>query len=473
MDILPEEDPRLHSLGMWDAVSLIVGIVVGVGIFETPPLIFATVNNAWVVIGLWALAGFLCLLGALCYAELATTYPGEGGDYAYLIRAFGRWVGFLYGWSTIAIIVTGNIGMMVYIFADYGNQFLGMTQDHSWILASLPILILTSIHLLGVRAGKRTQNGLTLVKIVGVTTIILAGLFWPSADHGALSAAESQPFEVSKLSLALVLILFTYGGWNDSAYIVAELRDGRRAIPRALILGVSAVILIYVLINLAYLRGLGYEGASHSRTIAADVLKKPLGESGQRLMGLLVMISALGTANGLIITGSRVSLFLGRDHALFGLFGRRHGTTGTPTLALVGQALLTLFLVLLVGTDQGRSLLEFLFRSIGLPPESSLAGSSGFNLLLKCTTPIFWLFFFLTGLSLILLRHQDAERVRPFPVPGYPLTPVIFCATCLFMLYSSIDYAKAYSLVGLGLLLPGFPLYLLSQSMHFNRKVPK
>jgi amino acid transporter len=254
---------------------------------------------------------------------------------------------------------------------------------------------------------------------------------------------------------------------NDAAYVAAELRDGRRNIPRALVRGTLAITVIYLLVNAAYLWSLGFDGARNSGAVAADVLEKALGTwgaGGARAISLLVMVSALGAANGLILTGSRVCSALGADHPIFARLGRWHYRTSTPRTALLVQAVISLGMIALVGTPHGRAALDRLFTAAGLHVES-WEGRSGFETLLRCTAPVFWFFFLLTALSLFVLRARDRKLHRPFPVPLYPLLPAVFCATCAYMLYAGIQYAGKLGLIGGLLLLAGLPLYAVSRRL--------
>jgi amino acid transporter len=262
----------------------------------------------------------------------------------------------------------------------------------------------------------------------------------------------------------MVLLLVTYGGWNDAAYVAAELRDGRRNIPRALIRGILAITLIYLLVNAAYLWSLGFDGARHSHAVAADVLQNAVGGWGARAISLLVMVSAHGAANGLILTGSRVCSALGADHPIFARLGRWHYRTSTPRTALLAQAVLSLGMIAAVGTPPGRAALDHLFRLAGLQVES-WEGRSGFVTLLRCTAPVFWFFFLLTGLSLFVLRARDRGLKRPFQVPLYPLLPAVFCATCAYMVYAGVEYAGKFGLIGGLLLVAGLPLYAVSRRL--------
>jgi amino acid transporter len=468
----PETVPA--HLSVWDAVSIIIGIVVGTGIFETPPFIFSQFSSTEWAMSAWILGGVLSLIGALCYAELATTYQRSGGDYVYLGRAYGSWVGFLFGWAQLAVILTGSIGMMAYVFADYSIRLFALPPETGWLLAAAPVVVLTGLNILGIRFGKGTQNILTIVKVVGLSAIVAAGFAWPStapdiqpvrpALGGALGTSAVLFPPGSNFAFAMVLILLTYGGWNDAAYVAAEVRAGARNIPRALILGTAGITLIYLLVNGAYLTGLGFDGARNSRAVAADVLARPLGEWGERCMCLLVMVSALGTVNGLIYAGSRIYSTLGTDHAVFGWLGRWHGLRGTPYVALLTQASICLAMIAVIGSSFGREAVDSLFTSLGVG-KISWEGHGGFETLLRCTAPIFWIFFLLTALSLFVLRFKDRDLPRVFAVPLYPIIPMIFCGSCFYMLHSSINYAGALGLIGAGLLLAGLPLYWLSRRL--------
>jgi amino acid transporter len=268
---------------------------------------------------------------------------------------------------------------------------------------------------------------------------------------------------------AMVLILLTYGGWNDAAYVAAEVRNGARNIPRALLLGTLGITLIYLLVNAAYIWGLGLDGARQSRAIAADVLAKPLGTRGEQAMCLLVMISALGTINGLIFSGVRVYSTLGTDHAIFAWLGRWNRDRGSPWVALIVQAVISMSMIVAIGTPAGRAGMDQLFTMLDMKIES-WEGHGGFETLLRCSAPIFWIFFGLTGLSLFILRVRDRERPRPFSVPFFPLIPLLFCMTCGYMIYSGVTYAGRFGLIGAGLLAAGLPLYGLSCLLGLRRK---
>ena len=472
---LPNTSPNASSdsevhvlpqrLGMGDAVSIIVGIVVGTAIFKSPTLVFQNVPTWWAGLGLWVLGGGLSMVGALCYAELATTYPRAGGDYEYLNRAFGGWLGFLFGWAQLTVILSGSIGSMGFAFGDYAARLWNLPQSSTVWLAAAAIMILTVTNLLGVAAGKVTQNVLSVAKILGLLGVVAAGLY-AAASAPALPAAPAPAVPVGatpSIGLAMVFVLYAYGGWNDAAFVASEVRNRRRNIPMALFLGISGITLIYLAVNGAFLLALGFDGARQSWTPASDVAARAVGEWGARAISVLVMVSALGAINGLILTGSRIYASLGADHKPFAWLGYWHHRIGAPIGALIAQAVITLLLVFAVGSDGGRQIIDRLLHAVSLPGLPWEEYFGGFETLVAGTAPVFWSFFLLTGISLFVLRFRDPLRVRPFSTPWYPLPPLVFCATCIYMLYSSLAYAKTLALLGVALVLLGLPLYAVSR----------
>jgi amino acid transporter len=446
------------SLGLWDAVSIIIGIVVGTAIFKSPTLVFQNVNGPLQAVGLWALGGLLSLIGALCYAELATTYPRSGGDYHYLTRAFGSWMGFLFGWAQLSVILTGSIASMAYAFADYAVQLWRLEPGYTCWLAAAAIVVLSAMNLIGLMVGKVTQNLLSIAKVLGLGGVVLASVI--CTERGSMEVAASTG-EIS-LGLALVFVLYAFGGWNDAAFVAAEVRDRQRNIPWALFLGVGLITTIYLLVIISYLLVLGFEGARQTPTPASDVLEGVVGPWGGKAICVLVMISALGAINGLILTGSRIYASLGADHRVFSWLGHWNQRRGSPIISLMAQGAVAVLLVLAVGTERGKSVIDATLNQLsleGLPWDEYFGG---FETLVAGTAPVFWMFFLLTGVSLFVLRFRDASRPRPFAAPLYPLPPIVFCATCLYMLYSSLAYAKGLSIIGLLPLAIGLPLYGVS-----------
>jgi amino acid transporter len=448
-----------HALGTADAVSIVVGIIVGSSIFRAPATVFGGAGGPLAGLGVWLLGGLLSLLGAVCYAELACAYPGPAGDYGYLTRAFGRPAGTLFAWAQLAVIRTGaGIGGIAYVFADHAEIVFrlgpwlpfGLSGSPKAVWATLAVVGLTGVNALGVRPGKWTQHVLTGAKVLGLAGVVVAGAWLAFAGPSFVPA----PAEGPGVAVALVFVMYAYGGWNEAAYVTAELRDPHRDTVRALVLGVSAVAGLYLIVNLAYLGALGYGGLCESKEPAAAVLGRVLGRPGAAAMSLLVMVSSLGAVQGMLFTGARLYGAFGSGHRFFARLGPRRGEAA-PAGALAAQALFTVGLIAAVEAGPAWK------SALGLP--AGTAGD-GFDTLVACTAPAFWLFFLAAGLTLPVLRMTDPATPRPFRVPLYPLPPVAFCAACAFMLWQSTAYAlksmPAEALLVAALLLPGLPLAL-------------
>jgi basic amino acid/polyamine antiporter, APA family len=418
--VRPSSVPR-RELTLFDSTCIIVGIIIGSAVYRISPVVAGLTPSVTWLVGLWLLGGVLSLLGALCYAELATTYPKEGGDYVYLTRAFGRSVGFLFAWCQLWIVRPGSIGAMAFLFADYANQIWpqakGPTAAYVLVAyAAGSIIALTAVNMLGVREGKWTQNVLTTAKVVGLATIVVVGCAHP-ASPVASPPPPATDFSLSSFGLAMVLVLFAYGGWNEMAFVSAEVKNPRKNILRALLTGTLAVTAIYVLANLAFVRALGLDGARNP-TVAADVLSLGIGPWAGQAISVLICISALGAINGQIFTGSRIYYAMGNDHRLYAWLGRWNARRGTPVCSLVIQCAITLALSAWFGLSK-----------------------DGFESMVKFTAPGFWLFLALVAVSVLVLRLREPEIERPYRVPGYPFTPILFYLSCWFMIYSSVAYA--------------------------------
>jgi len=462
-----DKAPMRARLGLWDAVSIIVGIVIGSSIYETPPTIFQNVPGPWNALGVWLLCGVLSLVGALCYAELATTYPRSGGDYVYLTRAFGPITGFLFGWAQLAVILPGSIAAMAFIFGNYAASLFEISDasriEFATLAGAAAVVALALLNAAGVVFGKGVQNLLVATKVLGLGGIIMIGLLHNKAD--AWDVPSSGTDRAPVLGIAVILVLYAYGGWNDAALVAADVRQ-RRDITRSLVIGTLGITLVYLAVNAAYILGLGFDNARQYRpTIATDLVRVGLGEAGARAMNVLVMVSALGAINGLLFTRTRLCSALGADHRVFALLGRWHPTLKTPIWALAVQSAMSLLMMALVGTAMGRGAIDGALAAVRVGPIPWDRYFGGFNTVFAGTAPVFWVFFLLTGMSLFVLRLKDRNIERPFalPIPFFPLLPVVFCGMCVFGLYSASTYAGWVSLIGAVPLAIGLPLYWLSR----------
>ncbi len=459
-----------HDLRLWDAVSIIVGITVGTAIFRSPTLVFQNTSGPWQALGVWLLGGALCVLGGFCYAELATTYPRNGGDYEYLRRAYGRPVGFLFAWGQLVVVATSNIGAMAYAFADYSQQVWPQPAGRTAWIAAAAILALSLFNLLGLAFGRTLQNVLTSTKVVGLGGVVLAGLFLGSGPSPT-PAAPAPALMGPGFGLALVFVLYAFGGWNDAAFIAAEVRNQRRNLPRALLYGILGITAIYLAVTAAYATALGFDAARLTGTPAADVLRLTVGAWGARLISVLVMVSALGAINGMILAHSRVYATLAEDHRVFAWLGRWNRWKA-PVAAIVTQAVVALVMVFAVGTAVGRAAIDSTLGAVGIRGLPWDAYFGGFETLVAGSAPVFWAFFLLTGVSVFVLRRKDRGRERPFPMPCFPWPPLVFCATCAYMLYSSLAYAGWLAFLGILPLAVGVPLFLIDRMAARSRRSP-
>lgn len=428
--------PR-RELTLIDAVSLMVGIIIGAGIFQVAPDVARGTSGAAGFLALWLAGGVISLFGALGYAELASTYPESGGDYAYLSRAYGPWAGFLFGWIQLAIVRPGDIAVMAFAFATYAvpvaNAWLGLeTPVRPELWAAAAVMVLTVINIIGVRSGKHAQNALVALKIAGLMAVI------------ALAFAAPRPLEAPAPmdplpgSLALILVLFTYGGWTEMAYVAAELKNPGRNALRAMVFGTSLVTVLYLAANAGFLAAMGgHAGLQAATAVAVDSVAGTL-PGAETWIAALICVSALGAVNGLIFTGSRISYAVGADHALFRRLGIWSETSGTPVRALAVQGAVAVALILVMGS---------------------------FTRTLLYTAAPVYLFYLATSLSIGVLRRRDPARPRPARVWGFPLTTGVFCAVCAWLIYRAVIYRPIVALAALGILLLGLPLYALSRSM--------
>jgi APA family basic amino acid/polyamine antiporter len=411
-----------------DAIALTVGIVIGSGIFRTPSFVAGNASSESMIYMVWVLGGVLSLIGALVYAELATTYPHAGGDYFYLSRAFGHRVSFLFAWARATVIQTGSIAFLSFVFGDYVGRIVPLGQYSSAIWAAVAVAVFTALNVAGVRQGTGTQNILTTIEVLGVLLIILAG-FSVAAPAPVATAAGTTS---SSIGLMMVLVMLTYGGWNEAAYVAAELRDVRRNMVRVLVTSIVIITSLYLLINWAYLHALGLAGTAQSQQVAADVMLRAFGDPGVVIISLLVAISALTSINATIFTGARTSYAVGRDFRTLGFLGQWSARTGTPANALLLQGAIALGLVVFGATTQG-----------------------AVQTMVDYTAPVFWAFFLLTGIAVFVLRRKEPNIERPFRVPLYPVTPILFCLMTAYLLYSSLDYNRYGALLGVAVLAVG------------------
>ena len=433
--------PR-QLLTVTDGIFLTVGMIIGALIFKAPSTVAGATSGAGEFLFAWLFGGLVSLCGALVYAELASRHPDTGGEYVFLSRGLGRGVAFLFAWSRMTVIQTGAIAAVAFVFGDYASEILSLGPNSSAWWAAIAVAALTALNFAGTLQSKALQKAMEIALIGGLVLFSLAAL----AIGGTPKAAA--PATGGSLGFAMIFVLLAYGGWNEAAYLAGEVKDGARNMTRILVTGVIAVTALYLLVNLAYLAVLGHGGVRESKAVAADVMRVIAGERGAVLLALIVCVSVLTTINAAIFTGARTNYALGRDFGLFRALGAWRDAGSTPANALLLQGALTLALV-----------------------AAGAATPDGFNAMVAYTSPVFWTFFLLTGLTAFVFRRRE-PHAGGFRTPWYPLVPAAFCLTCLYMLYSSIDYVRnpVYGpkfglavLAGLAVMAAGIPLYFLAR----------
>lgn len=433
--------PR-QTLSLFDGMVIVVGMVVGIGIFATPSLVAQFAGSGSGYLGLWLAGGALTLIGALCYAELATAFPHAGGEYHFLSRAYGRGTALMFAWARCTVIQTGAIALVAFVYGDYAQGILPLGAYGSAIHAGAIVVLFTGINIAGTFQGKTAQRIFTTTDIAALLMLLGAGLVIAfSGDGFAAPAPTPSTGGSGAIGLAMVFVLLTYGGWNEAAYLSAELRDGKRNIVRVLVLSILAVTALYFLVAWAYLYVLGFEGLQKSNTIAADVMRIAFGPPGATLIAIFVCGSAISTLNATIFTGARVYYALGRDLPGLKFFGAWSARGENPSHAFLLQGAIALVLIVMGAISR-----------------------NGFKTMVEYTSPVFWLFMTMVAISLFIFRRREPGRIRAYRVPLYPVTPAIFAATCLYMLYSSLVYAGNGAWIGAGVLLAGTPLLLLKRN---------
>ena len=438
--------PR-QQLSVTDGIFLSVGMVIGVGIFKAPSIVAGNTSGGIEFLLTWLLGGVVSLCGALVYAELSSLYPETGGEYAFIAHGLGRGAAFLFAWSRMTVIQTGAIAAVAFVFGEYASEIVRLGEHSVAIYAALSVIALTLLNLAGTLQSKTLQKVMETVLIAGLLFLTIAGLLAGGTPVQSMSAAAAG--SGGDFLFAMMFVFFTFGGWNEAAYLAGEVRDPRRNMLKILVGGIVIVTVLYLLVNIGYLVALGQGGVAGSKAVGADVMRLVAGDKGAMLLAFIVCISALTTINAAVFTGARTNFAMGRDYPLFAKLGNWRESGSTPANALILQGAITLVLIV----------------------AAAMTVKDGFDAMVAYTAPVFWTFFLLTGVTLFVFRAREKREgtvVNEFKVPYYPVIPIIFCAMCGFMLWKALAYIfdpkygpKFGNLVLAGLLvmLAGIPLY--------------
>jgi APA family basic amino acid/polyamine antiporter len=421
-------------LGVFSGTMMVVGGIIGSGIFLNPSIVAQRVGTVGLTLLVWVLGGVVALIGALVFAELGARRPMAGGGYVYLREAYGRLPAFLYAWTLLLVIATGAIAAVAVTCASYTASLLGWPDEAQMPLAVAAILVLSLVNYLGVRPGAATQNVLTLLKLGALAFLIVAGLSGSTAPWNA--APESAGNVVLAVGAALVPVLFAFGGWQQTNFIAEELIEPARNLPRALLAGVSIVVVVYLLTNLALVRTLGIVGLAKSSAPAADAMNAVLGTPGRVVIAAGIAVSTFGFLNLVILVSPRVYRAMAKDGLFFPALARLHPRYRTPTGAILFQGT---WAVLLTVTGTYADLLDYV-----------VFGD--------------WIFFGATAATLFIFRArerwgQEPETVR-FRMPFYPTGPVVFILAALYVVVGSVVSNPGNAARGSGLIALGIPVFL-------------
>ncbi len=432
----------LRQIGLFDATMLVMGGIVGAGIFINPYVVAQQVHTPLLILAVWAVGGVVAMIGAFIYAELAALMPDVGGQYAYLREAFHPAVGFLYGWVLLLVIQTGGMAAVTITFARYLLELTGWPVSER-VVAVVTLSLLTLINCLGVKLGTRVQSLLMILKIGAIATLVFAGLFLVRAPQPiarpVLDRAPSLDL-LTALGAAMVPVLFAFGGWQTANFVAAEIKDPRRNLTRALILGVAGVIVLYLGVNFVCLRALGATGLAATTVPASAVMRATMGERGAQLIALGIAVSTLGFLSQSVLTAPRVYFAMASDGLFFREVAKLSAKTHVPVVAIVLQSVWTIVIAL----------------------------SGSYEKILNYVVSMDFIFFGLTGASLFVFRRRAEMRgsgiavmQAGYRVPGHPLTTAIFVAVCWLVVGNTIYRYPENTLVGLAILLLGLPVYAI------------
>jgi basic amino acid/polyamine antiporter, APA family len=432
-----------RELNLFDAVAVVVGTIIGSGIFLLPSSIAAQINSFGVVLLVWVIGGLLTLFGALSLAELGSIYPGTGGLCTYLRHCYGPLPAFLYAWALLVMVQSGSIAALGVAFGLYSGQVLHLNGMEEKVFSVVAILGLTSVNCVGIRGGKLVQNLIAVAKISGLAAlIILLGLKGSRPMHLFEITAPPQGHALSfaGFGIALVAVLWAYEGWHVVSFVAGEMKKPRLDLPRSLFLGSSIVLLIFVAANIGYYHTLSAAEIRSSDAVATLAVGKTLGPTAATSLSLLILVSVLGSMNGLILTGPRVYYAMARDGIFPRVFKQLSDRYCTPVIALTAQGLWA----------------------------AILAATGSYEQLFTDVIFTGWIFYGLAVAGVLVLRRSQPQLQRPFSVPGYPWPSLLFCIAAAGVIFNTLIERPAGASLGLALVATGIPVYLLGNRLRLG-----
>jgi len=437
--------PLKKALSLWDSVAVITAIVIGVGIYKVPAEAARFLQSPPLILIAWFSGGMICLLGAFCYAELSSSFPKTGGNYVYLRESYGRLSAFLFGWTELLVIRTGSIAAVAFISAEYLCSLLSAGPVFVKPAAVSIVLFLSLINIFGLNYGKKIHNTLTVINISALLGMVLFGIISRKGDisHFQPAALPLDKNILPLFGLALISILWAYGGWHENTFVAEETEDAAKTLPRALMTGISLITVLYLAVNFLYIYLMPVAVMTESSLIGSNVFHILYGKYGRKIFEMVVVIASLGSINATIITGSRITYAMAKDNAVFAYLEKISEHYGAPYRAVIINALWASILILL-GT---------------------------FAKLLFFTGMLVWLFFALAAAGIFILRRKFPSIERPYKVWGYPVTPAVFILVSAALFVNTLVFNPLPSLAGLCLLASGIPVYFVSKLFR-NREKP-
>ena len=419
-----------RRLGLFDATMLVMGGIVGSGIFINPYVVAQQVHTPFLILGAWMAGGVVALAGAFVYAELAARRPEAGGQYAYLRDAFHPSVAFVYGWTLLLVTQTGGMAAVAVTFARYLFEITRVPVADTWIAAAA-LGALTIVNCMGVRSGSNLQSALMVLKIVAIGVLVGVGVFiaQPVASTHALL---DHPVSIASFGAAMTPVLFAYGGWQTTSFVAGEMKNSQRDLPRALVIGVSGVVALYLSVTYVYVRALGAAGLAETHTPASAVMRSALGEAGARFIAIGIAVSTLGFLSQGMLTAPRVYFAMAEDGVFFRRVAWISPRTAAPVVAIALQGVVA----------------------------TIIAVSGRYEQILNYVVSVDFILFGMTGISLIVFRIRTPAS-EGFRMPGHPFTTAGFVLACFLVVASTIYKYPANSAIGLGILLTGVPVYFL------------
>ncbi len=421
-----------RRLGLFSATMLVIGGIIGSGIFRNPAEVANRVKTPSLILLVWGMGAVVALIGAFVFAELGQRRPKVGGGYAYLREAFGPLAGFMYAWALLLVMATGAIAAVAMTFAGYLAALVGWPESSQPALAGAAIVLLTLVNIVGVRPAAWTQNVFTILKLAAIGVLVIAAFFLTGRAAADVVPAVAPPSVFLALASALVPVLFAFGGWQQTNFVAEEIVDAERNLPRALVLGVVAVVAAYLLVNVAYLRAMGPVALAASTAPAADTMAAIGGDFGRRLIAVGIVASTFGFLNLVILVSPRVYQAMARDGLFFASFAKLHPTWKTPVAAILLQGAWALLLLY--------------FKKYGELNDYVVFGD--------------WIFFGLNAVALFILRKKDGNLSITAKVPLHPWSTLVFIAAAIYVVFGSVTSNPGNALRGAGLLLAGIPIFL-------------